>query len=246
MNNSKRKLKVLLRKFNINIFRQLPFGLHPFYDIERRKQGFQINVIFDVGANIGKSILTAREVFPKARIYPFEPFKDTYNTLVKNVTSKKVSCYQLALGSEDKNLQIKVDALSKKSCMNSLIHDNINDSSLENIKEETVEIQKLDTFYNIHKIRSIDYLKIDTEGFDMEVLKGAIEILTEKSVFFIQVEAGMNKFNDRHISFTEIDSFLKPVGYELFGFYNQAHEKSMKNLMLRRVDVVYVLRDRMN
>ena len=70
-------------------------------------------------------------------------------------------------------------------------------------------------------INYIDILKIDTEGFDIEVLKGASTMLKANQISFIQVEAGMNPHNKLHIPLQQFVDYLTPYGYVLFGIYEQ-------------------------
>ena len=56
---------------------------------------------------------------------------------------------------------------------------------------ETVDIVTLDEFCQTKRIDQINYLKIDTEGGDLEVLKGAANMLTEQRIDFVEVEAGI-------------------------------------------------------
>ena len=61
-------------------------------------------------------------------------------------------------------------------------------------------------------------LKIDTEGYDLEVLKGAKKTISNGNVKYILVESG---FDDRFITLDEFCKFLNVLNYDLFGFYDQ-------------------------
>src|SRR5687768_17470636 len=58
--------------------------------------GSQVSVVFDVGANVGQSALRFTAGFPEARIYCFEPVKETFSRLRENVSRyERISCYQI-------------------------------------------------------------------------------------------------------------------------------------------------------
>ena len=86
---------------------------------------------------------------------------------------------------------------------------------------ETITLTTLDIYCEERGIEEIGLLKIDTEGFDLEVLKGGAEMLKHQRVSFIQTEAGMTRFNTKHVPFHDQQQVLAEMGYVLFGIYDQ-------------------------
>lgn len=86
---------------------------------------------------------------------------------------------------------------------------------------ETVNVKTVDNFCMNENIDEIDFLKIDTEGADLEVLHGAAQMLKTQSVKLIQTEVGINKDNKKHAQFADIVEYLGTFDYFVFGFYNQ-------------------------
>ena len=68
---------------------------------------------------------------------------------------------------------------------------------------------------------AIDFLKIDTEGVDLDVLKGGQSLLQSGAIPFILAEVGFHPNDDRKVLFDEVRHFLMPFGYHLFGIYDQ-------------------------
>ncbi len=68
------------------------------------------------------------------------------------------------------------------------------------------------------KIRKINFLKIDAEGHDLDVLVGFRDMLASDSIEYIQVECTPTTLNSFHNSLEGIQSFLGVFGYYLFGF----------------------------
>lgn len=97
-----------------------------------------------------------------------------------------------------------------------------------------------DEFCTAHGIAGIGILKVDTEGHDLEVLLGFDDALRRASVDVVQVEASMHRSNERHVHWSRFDSFLEPLGYRLFGVYDQFSEYAFGAINLRRSNLVYV------
>lgn len=105
---------------------------------------------------------------------------------------------------------------------------------------EEVSLDTLDGFCLDHNITHINYLKIDTEGGDMDVLRGAENILTRQQVDVVEVEAGMNIRNRRHVPFAALSKFFEEENYFLFGVYEQVNEWPTKEPHLRRTNPVFI------
>ncbi|WP_421654538.1 FkbM family methyltransferase [Leptothermofonsia sp. ETS-13] len=198
-------------------------GLNVLDDIRTRTTS-DLNTIFDVGANVGQSAKMYSKKLPHAQIYCFEPVHETFKELqAKFSESKNVHCFQLAFGSEEKQVEI---TLQKYSIENSLLNPSNNHSNIE-ISEsgvartEMIQVTTIPDFCQKHDIKQIDFLKIDTEGYDLEVLKGTKSLLEDHKITYVQVEAGMNYNNKKHVPIQEFIQYLEPLGYVLFGIYDQ-------------------------
>jgi FkbM family methyltransferase len=200
-------------------------GLSLYEDLARRLYQFHPGVIFDVGANIGQSARKFRSRFPDSEVFCFEPVESTFAELQAALAGDgRVRLFPLALGASCGSARIQ---LQERSDNNSLRRSAEEDQSpRDDLPSETVEVITLDDFCAQHDIPQIDLLKIDTEGYDLEVLKGAENILRNAGVTLIQVEAGMNPFNTKHIPLHDLQEHLEARGYVLFGLYDQTPEWS--------------------
>jgi len=107
---------------------------------------------------------------------------------------------------------------------------------------EDVNIVTLDDYCRAKSIGKVNYLKIDTEGGDLEVLRGGEGMLQEQRIDFVEVEAGMNADNKRHVPFEILKDYLESRGYPLFGVYEQVPEWPTKEPHLRRTNPVFISR----
>jgi FkbM family methyltransferase len=197
----------------------LPWGLDLAHDLERRAPSLTITTVFDVGANVGQSALEFGGLFPEATVWSFEPFEEPYVELERATRGRRVRCFRLALGAEPATVEVAPDAHSVQSSL-------IPAGTGSGTATETVEVTTIDAFAAEHGIDRIDLLKIDTEGYELEVLKGAEESLRRGAVTLVEVEAGMTPSNRKHVPFEVLKAHLEERGYVLFGVYVQVPEWS--------------------
>lgn len=225
--------KIIERGLNIKIHKKMPFAYHPFEDIKTILPDYDFQTIFDIGANVGLFSIESSKNFPNVTIHSFEPSSKSYKTLKNNTLGiSLINCHQLAFANEIGELTMNVNG---DTTMNKLQKEEKDGGMYEKVKVET-----LDSFCETNSINHISFLKIDTEGFDLEVLKGSLYMLKNKQVDFIQTEVGMNLLNNYHVSLEKTKSFLEDNGYVLFGIYHQVQEWIEKKPYLRVADAVFI------
>lgn len=136
-------------------------------------------VIFDIGANIGQSCAYFRQNFPDSKIFSFEPIPSTFEKLLRFVEklpkNEKIHCYDLGMGFAEGSFEI---FLKENSVLNSLS----NNLPLQTTEPPVeIKITTLDKFLKSQNLNKVDILKIDVEGYEIEVLKGAEELLNSHS-----------------------------------------------------------------
>lgn len=234
------EIKYFFRRWTgFSIYKTLPIGIDPFIDVKRKMKNYKFRNIIDVGANVGQSAIEIRRNFPKAKIFCIEPIEDTFMLLKKNTRKLDLHYFKQALGSKTEDLEVKVNFDNLESDRNSLLNEN-NHHEIQNQKTEVVQVVTLEEFCESNEIEFIDYLKIDTEGYDLEVLKGSSELLKKRSIAFIEAEVGMNPKNNLHVDFLLIRQFLENYNYIVFGIYEQIHERKAGLPMLRRANVLFI------
>ena len=192
----------------IHVYSRLPRGLDLACDIRSHLKRCRIDVVFDIGANVGQSALHYLSWFPEARIYCFEPAADSFRQLEQAVGNReRVECFPLAFSSSPGRGRIVHglfdfggDVLVGGSVTRFLLTLSNAPGVHNKDRMEDVELDTVDAFCRRQGIDRIGFLKIDTEGGDLEVLKGAARMLDRRAIDIVQVEAGMNKENATHVS----------------------------------------------
>jgi FkbM family methyltransferase len=221
------------------------YGYDALIDIKRLSQAWQypIDVFFDVGANEGQTILRARHVFKNCAIKGFEPHPDTFIRLTANMQKvPNVELLNVALGSD---IGDKIMFEYDRSLLNSLLSNAPFAVRFANAaKEILVHCTTIDRYCSERHIERIDVLKIDTEGFDYEVLKGATSMLAQQAVRFIYFE-----FNDiapksgtSGGALAPIDQLVRPYGYRFIATYNDYVEPDGELFLVS--NALYALPDR--
>ena len=172
-------------------------------------------IIFDIGSNMGNTIKLFKNKFPQSKIYGFEPIPECYEIIKKKYKeNKNIEIYNLAVGEKKEE---KIFNIYKRSGQSSFYKKIENTdwyfkSKKQKLKfpiqerEIKVNIISLDDFVNEKKIEKIDFLKIDTEGYELDVLIG-LENKIEK-VRFILFEHHYHDMIKKNYTFSDINYFL--------------------------------------
>jgi len=225
----KQYIRKIIDKAGVSIFRhsRLPIGTDYRKSIRELFGSNEINTIFDVGANIGQFCCHASELFNRAKIYSFEPITETYDVLINSTKNNlNINCFNIALGDEKGKEEV---ILQTNSTVNSL-NPAVNIRKNKDQDSQIISIETLDSFCSENQIEKIDLLKIDTEGFDLYVLKGARHMLEKRQVNFIFIEVTFDQDNVHNSSYQLISSYVEQFDYRLHGFYNQSIHKGSNRM----------------
>ncbi|MCX7792178.1 MAG: FkbM family methyltransferase [Chloroflexaceae bacterium] len=222
----------------LGALRLLPPGVNLFADLAVRLPHYRATLVFDVGAYVGDSARQYVRGFPEARIYCFEPAPDTYAALCRNVGAEpRVRCVNLALSAAP-----GTGAMVRQGAPDCFYLAGAGQRRFDRADAPLapVQVETVDRFCAAEGITHISYLKIDTEGADLDVLRGAEAMLESRRIDLVEVEAGMNPANTWHVPLEQFKAFLEARGYLLFGLYEQIHEWPTGEPHLRRANAVFV------
>ncbi len=199
-----------------NVFKGKLFSISSYEILTNVKQIVpNLEMIIDVGANSGQFTKTANHFYPNASIYTFEPLEDHF-LKIKNEFSKneKIKIYNLALGNQENIIMFNKNKYGHVSSILEISEENKYYPNEEITKVE-VKLTTLDLFFKNTIPPNNTLLKLDVQGFELEVLKGAKNIL--KNIEYVIIEANLEKLYTNQPTFTEVNSFLNENEFELHG-----------------------------
>ena len=172
-------------------------------------------IVFDIGANEGLWTEAVLSRVSGVKIFAFEPVPDTFDKLKKRLRGTTVSAFNLGLSYHKGNIPFYYykddNGLSTAHRRNEYIESRIGVTPTE-IKVATTT---LFDFCSTHDVAGIDFLKIDTEGSEFDVLQGACSLLDSGRINAIQFEYG-GCYIDAGVTLYRIYSLLSRRGYAVY------------------------------
>ena len=166
----------------------------------------QAKTILDIGGNIGAFALFFEHLNPAATIYSFEPHPVTFSRLKENLAmnDSRIQAFQLGLGEKKDRLKLyEIDI--HNAGMNKLFAEE------QNYPSVTIDVDTLDGFWMSRG--PIDFIKIDVEGFEHAVLKGAKNLLIEYAPILV-IEVDDNNLRSSGTSAKELVEYLVSLQYD--------------------------------
>ena len=167
------------------------------------------SIAVDIGANVG-AFAVALATAGFSEVHAFEPIPATFNRLSDNVAlnnlGSRIKLNQLGIGDVDCSALMHYDPKSPATAA-------VVNAPAQNVHQ--VKITTLDRYAVAHDIRQIDFLKIDTEGFESAVLRGAESLLRSRSVKTILLEWCPELLNRTGSSPDELWQTIINLGYRL-------------------------------
>lgn len=175
--------------------------------------------IFDVGGNIGQSIIEYRKIFPGAFITTFEPLPTCFTTLKEkfgDATNVKLENVALAQGTGTEKFYA-----TRCSTVSSLLKPDEKiqkKSPLGNYDYEIIEVpvDNIDNYCDRFGIEIVDILKIDVQGAELSVLQGAENALRNNRIRFIYSETLFAENYQSQSTLFSIATFLETFDYVLW------------------------------
>jgi FkbM family methyltransferase len=218
-------LRIAINRLGFDVCRVGPERLGRILPLDLDSLAKGPEIIFDVGANTGRAARFYLKHFPRASVYSFEPFQQSFEALRADGRLASVKAFNVALGSKSEEAilhSFKGSELNSLLALDSKASTFLGADQLEPRQEVSVRVSTLDDFCEEHSIRRIDILKIDTQGYDLEVLRGGRDLIASRRVRVIQVEANFVSLYCGQPSFGELVEYLSEAGYGLVGLYDIA------------------------
>ena len=207
-----------LVKLRNTIASKLPRSCISSLDMLKTIDQNQAKIIYDIGANVGTWSLLAKAVFPHSVIHAFEPLNNhviKFRELTSNVSD--VSLHQIALGSQNKMAKMQITNFSDSSSLLLPTTEANQEYGIIKSSEIEVNIITLDEYILINNLPFPDLIKLDVQGYELEVFKGAQKCLNQAK--YILCEVSFREYYHQQPLFHHIANFLDDYGYrvELLG-----------------------------
>jgi FkbM family methyltransferase len=194
--------------------------------------------VLDVGANQGQFALAAAWCFPQAEIFAFEPLPTVVERLSENVKRmQRIHVCPHALGSRDGQIDFYEHSYSHAS--SALRIDATHRAGLAASSERTklrVEVKTLDSWSIGQDLKSPLLLKLDVQGFEHEVIKGAERLLG--AVDYLVFESSFVSFYEGEKLFPEMHNIVEALGFDLIApvgvFAPRPYEIVQMDVLYRR------------
>ncbi|WP_373549801.1 FkbM family methyltransferase [Haliscomenobacter sp.] len=233
-----------MKKLIQKILRKNGFQISKFPDEDstirmKMMEHFNIDTLFDVGANIGQYAFKMRTIGYQKKIISFEPVKSAFEGLKKaalNDHNWLVNNY--ALGDEDTTSTINIANNSYSSSILNMLPVHLSSApESKYVATEEIEIKKIDSIFSTFcaKEESV-MMKIDTQGYEKNVLEGATESLHKIKI--IQLEMSIAPLYENEMTYLEMIKYLDNKGYQLFNLENGFTDSTTGQL--RQVDGIFV------
>jgi len=199
----------------------LPHGVAATLEHDAALGSDSFATVIDVGANKGQFAVYARIRWPNARLICFEPLPEPRAKLAR-VTRGRAEIHDCALGAEPGEGRMHLATRTDSSSLLALSARQKTIFGMEQAGELRVPIKRLDACLSTPLPRPV-LLKIDVQGFEFEVLKGATDLLPH--IDTVYVEASYVELYEGQALHEEIERHLTEAGFSLAGRYNtHVHE----------------------
>jgi FkbM family methyltransferase len=177
-------------------------------------------VFVDVGACLGVFSMIFSQMCPNATIHAYEPAEVNYKHLVRNMSHyPNVICHKKVVSSSNGKAEIALPTMDQKSHTHARnTRDNTGIISVygkSDIYRETVDKVKLDD-----EIEHADFIKIDAEGHELEILRGARELLL-RSRPIVMFEMFQHNLKMAGNTVQDLEDFFVSVNYDLIIHWRQ-------------------------
>lgn len=185
-----------------------------------------VDTFIDIGANRGQFALAAMSLFPESTIFSFEPLPSACRVLdLIFQLEDTVTTYEFAIGNESKD---GIMHISRKEDSSSLLEISEKQSEIfpgtESEGFADVQVRRLIDCISRDDLGSKSFLKVDVQGYELEVLLGATELLGYVS--YVYVECSFIQLYKDQATANQVVEYLLANGFILNGIYNVSYDAS--------------------
>ena len=174
-----------------------------------------INTVIDIGANVGRTVVTFRKLIPNAKIYAFEPLPSCFETLKKKTSQiENLTLYNLALGSHCGSENINLSSHAPSSSL--LEMDDYHKQAFPFTSGNTslqIDVVTLDSL--AIDISGSLLIKLDVQGYEDKVIEGGFQAFRQAKIVIIEVS--YIQLYKEQVLFDSLYSTMKDMGLSFAG-----------------------------
>ena len=197
-------------------------------------------IFLDIGAGEAESINRFKNILPYSIIHSFEPIEERIQIIKSWLQTfphnNNITLNHCAMGDKIEEKTFYVNGKTKASSFLKLNKTNKIDFLKKEIK---INVNTIDNYVKQNNIKHIDYLKIDTQGYEEEVLKGSIETLKLGIVKYIEIELILSDYYEKTTNFYDMEKILLPLNYRIYHIQDIICKDGGQ---IEQIDVLYKLR----
>lgn len=199
---------------------------------------YKIDLVFDVGANTGQYATNLRSLGYRGRIVSFEPLTSAYKSLVRLANEDALwETVNVALGDQDGKVEINIAGNSQSSSILDMLPSHtISAPDSAYVGKEEINIQKIDTIIDKYKRPGNQlYLKIDAQGYEKTIIKGAENSLDK--ITGIQLEVSLIPLYKDEALLADMVDYMSTKNYTLMSLEPGYGDPSTGQLL--QVDCIF-------
>ncbi|MEM1318954.1 MAG: FkbM family methyltransferase [Bacteroidota bacterium] len=180
--------------------------------------------IFDVGAYLGETAIKFSKAFsPQSKIYAFEPFLETYEILQKNIAAyPNIKSVNIGLADSDGTAAFNSNRFAATNSLLSTSAEGIKNwgvGLMETQQQIEIPVRTIDSLMEEQGVEQIDILKMDAQGAEYKVLKGAEQAMAAGKIKLIYTEMIIMPTYEAQKGLDEMLPMMKAYGYTLYDLY---------------------------
>ena len=197
---------------NPKFYKAYLYGVSPLFELAAFiKQISYAKTLIDVGSNKGQFSLMARKFFPNIMIHSFEPQIEILNLQKKVLGTNNINYYNFALGREKKELELYI---TKRKDSSSVLRPILSKNKNYIINEKKkISVKKLDELLDFKSIEKPSIIKLDVQGYELEVLKGSENTLDY--IDYVIAEISSTEIYENQTQADELIKFLESKSFEI-------------------------------
>jgi len=177
-------------------------------------ESFEAGTVLDIGANVGVHVISWAKKNEKHFFYAFEPTRAVFGVLSQSIKNNKLSSRVSAISKAVSNKRGTAQFFETSDDA----YNSLKDTQRKNVNfVYDVNVISVDDFVSENKIEDLRFVKIDTEGFEDEVISGASDTIKKfMPDFFIEIYKGVNSNANPEATIQKMISH----GYNAYVFKN--------------------------